>query len=440
MIQSVEHTIQTYRMISAHDTVLCGLSGGADSVGLLLCLHELDIPVCACHLNHGLRGEQSDGDEAFCRELCREMDIPFLSAQVDAAAEAQRRQLSLETAARALRYAFFEECAGQFHAGKIATAHTADDNLETMLFRLIRGTGTAGLAGIPPVRGKIIRPLLYVERREIEQYLNGRGQSWRTDETNEQDGCTRNRIRHHVIPALKEIAPDAATHAVQAAQLLRQDDEALDAQAQALQSADLSQWRGLPPAIRSRIIRRRLLGAGVPAGELGSVHTAAVEQLCERKRGSVSLPGGYVAQIRRGRLAVTKQRENFGQCVSLQIGQQAEWGHYRICLTADPDRVSGWKYTMVLSKKEIEKNRLSIRRWGSGDRLTLPGARGARTLKRLYADRGIAPVQRDELPVLCTDSGEVVAAAGIGAEERFSCCTDGEKYIWAVTEKERNKI
>ena len=231
MKQLVRHTIRQYHMLPDGARVLCGLSGGADSVSLVLCLQELGYQVCACHLNHGMRGTQADADEAFCRDFCEKHNIPFVSERCDVFAEAERRKLSAETAAREMRYDFFARCAERMQVPYLATAHTADDNLETMLFHLIRGTGSAGLAGIPPVRGSIVRPLIAVERRQIERFLIERGQNWCTDATNLDDSCTRNKIRHHVIPALRDIEPCAARHALEAAQLVRQDNTYLDAQA-----------------------------------------------------------------------------------------------------------------------------------------------------------------------------------------------------------------
>ena len=427
MKRTVWTTIQEEHLISPGDRVLCALSGGADSVSLLLCLQELGISVCACHLNHCLRGAQSDADEAFCRELCRRYDIPFVSGREDAAEAARRTGQSLETAARELRYAFFDTCAQKLHADRIATAHTADDNLETMLFRLIRGTGAAGLAGIPPKRGNIIRPLLRVERREVEEFLRARGQEWRTDATNAEDGCTRNRIRHQVVPALKAIAPDAAKHAGLTAQLLRQDNEALEPLVQDNPSID---WlNDQPEAIRSRAVRRILCAAGVPEGELTYGHVRAAEELCRRGRGSVSLPGGYRAEIRQHTLQTEKAGRKAGE-ILVEPECETEFGKYTVLLTEHPETIRDSLYTIPLSYDIIEKKPLVLRGWRPSDRMILPEARGARSLKRLYAERGIAPSERDGLPVLCAD-GEIAAAAGIGAAAGMETETK-KPVVWTI--------
>lgn len=423
MKQLVHRTIEQYAMIPDGARVLCGLSGGADSVSLLLCLHELGYDVCACHLNHGLRGAQADADEAFCRALCERLAIPFYAEVCDAGAAAAQQKQSVETAARALRYAFFDRCAQKCGAARIATAHTADDNLETMLFHLIRGTGSAGLAGIPPVRGTIIRPLIAVERRQVEEYLVQRGQDWRTDATNLDNSCTRNRIRHTVIPALRDIEPAAARHAAQAAALLRQDNDCLDALVQVGgTSVSASRLRDMPEALASRAVRDMLVHAGTPMGEVGQRQIAAVLALARKKSGTASLPGRRRALRRGNEIRIEPMPPETGQ-VELVPEKPVRFGAYLVCITRKiQDIHSSFKFYPI-AYDTINTVCLSVRRWRPDDRMTLPGARGARSLKRLYAERGIAPEQRDALPVLCC-GGEIVAAAGIGVDSRY-CGTTG---------------
>ena len=172
MLETVKQTIQTHAMLEDGEPVLVALSGGADSVALLRALQALSYPVRAFHLNHCLRGAESDRDEAFCRALCAGLGVPLTVERIDVAA-ARAAGEGIEAAARRIRYAQLTAAA---QGAKIATAHTADDNLETMLFHLVRGTGPKGLAGIPPVRGQVIRPLLGVTRAAVEAYLHALGQ------------------------------------------------------------------------------------------------------------------------------------------------------------------------------------------------------------------------------------------------------------------------
>ena len=413
MKQLVRHTIKQYHMLPDGARVLCGLSGGADSVSLVLCLQELGYAVCACHLNHGMRGAQADADEAFCRQFCETHAIPFVSERCDVFAEAEKRKLSAETAAREIRYDFFARCAEQLHAPYLATAHTADDNLETMLFHLIRGTGSAGLAGIPPVRGNIVRPLIAVERRQIERFLAERGQTWCTDATNLDDSCTRNKIRHHVIPALREIEPCAARHALEAAQLVRLDNAYLDAQARETE-IPLAQ---LPDVLRARRVRQMLEQAGVPMGEITRRHIGAVCALAEKPCGTVSLPGQFRAIKKRGILSIVPEIPR-REPVHMVPDQAVEYGAYTVSVVRKiSDIHSSFKYYPI-AYDTINMSNLTVRTWRSSDRMQLIGARGARSLKRLYAERGIEPEERDNLPILCSDDRSV-AAAGIGTDAQF---------------------
>ncbi len=193
MIKTVQATISQYKMMASGASVLVALSGGADSVALLLCLRELGYTVSAAHLHHGLRGAEADRDADFVRDICQKLRIPCQIEQVDVATYAKTQGLSIETAARQLRYAFLGRALVQSGATVIATAHTASDNLETVLHHLMRGTGTRGLAGIPPVRGNIVRPLLAVTREQVEGYLQLQAQDYITDSTNADAAFTRNR-------------------------------------------------------------------------------------------------------------------------------------------------------------------------------------------------------------------------------------------------------
>ena len=229
----IKDTIEKTGMIKPKSTVIAALSGGADSVALVYALYqlrgELDFSLCACHVNHNLRGEESDRDEMFVRRLCRFLDIPLYVRNIRVKDFIQKHD-SIEECARRLRYAFFEEIsAGENGNNKlIATAHTASDNCETVLINMTRGTALSGICGIPPVRGNIIRPLLYCTRAEIEQFCRENALDYVTDSTNLCDDYTRNKIRHGVIPRLLEINPSFTDAVGRLTQSLLLDDSYLD--------------------------------------------------------------------------------------------------------------------------------------------------------------------------------------------------------------------
>ena len=200
---------EKYDMLPKSGIVLCAVSGGKDSMCLLEMLRGLapvyGFELCCAHFNHKLRGKESDRDSAFVEAYCKERDIPCYVGSDDVSAYAEENGLGIEEAARTLRYAFLEKTADEIGALCIATAHTAPDNAETLLLNLVRGSGLKGLCGIPPVRGKIIRPLLQTTGEEVLKYLEEKGIPHVEDSTNETDDYTRNRLRHRVVPELRSL-------------------------------------------------------------------------------------------------------------------------------------------------------------------------------------------------------------------------------------------
>jgi tRNA(Ile)-lysidine synthase len=229
----------TRSLMSAGERVCVAVSGGADSVALLLTLVEanrarepLGVVLSAMHVHHGLRGAEADADEAFVRELCEQLGVPLVVERVDVAARQMAEREGLEEAARELRYALFWELMKSGKADAVATAHTLDDQAETVVMKLMRGAWTEGIGGIAPIvesprqeRGRIVRPMLGVRRAEVEAYLRERGQSWREDATNRDVSLTRNRVRHELMPMLRGFNPGVDVVLARLAEIAR-DEEA----------------------------------------------------------------------------------------------------------------------------------------------------------------------------------------------------------------------
>ncbi len=240
----VFHYIEEHRMISPQDRIAAGISGGADSVCLLFLLLEyakkVPLSLAAVHVNHGIRPE-AEADADYVEELCRREGIPFFLTVADVHGLALEEKCSEEDMGRRVRYEAFRQAAEKMGGVKIAVAHNSNDNAETMLFHLFRGSGLKGLGGIAPIReegrNQIIRPILCLERDEVEEYLRERGILWRTDETNQGDGYRRNRIRHHILPyAEQEVASGVVGHMSRTADMLRETESYLEQQtAQALE-------------------------------------------------------------------------------------------------------------------------------------------------------------------------------------------------------------
>ena len=324
-------------MIRAGDRVLAGLSGGADSTALFDVLERLSGPMGfslrAVHVHHGLRGAEADRDAAFSERLCRERKIPFFLVRADVREAAKAPHLSLEAAGRALRYEALYRAAEMWDLESpgerptlIAVAHHRDDQAETVLLQLARGSGLKGAAGMPPVRDRVIRPLLSVSRQEITDYLRERGISWVTDSTNLSGDYTRNRIRNQVIPLLSEaVNSRASDHLAQAAELLREADSFLEEEAGKLleRALDNGEAPGAPgtlntgilkerhPALRKYCLRRWAAGLLPEGAELTFAHLEGLDGLVTGGTGrQQSLPGGFAAEVDRGKLILLPSEEH----------------------------------------------------------------------------------------------------------------------------------
>lgn len=238
MIDKVSDFIGKHQLLSSDDLHLVGLSGGADSVALLLVLQHLGYRIEAAHCNFHLRGAESDRDEKFVKTLCEERYIPFHVIHFDTEEYASLHKVSIEMAARELRYGYFHQLCQDIGASKVCVAHHRDDAVETFLMNLLRGSGIHGLTGIRPHNGIIVRPLLCVSRQEIEDFLHSVGQKYVTDSTNLADDVLRNKIRHQVMPTLKELNPKAAENIGKSAYYLQEAEKIID-KAIAIQEEEL---------------------------------------------------------------------------------------------------------------------------------------------------------------------------------------------------------
>lgn len=317
MLNKIRQAICDYDMIRKGDDILIALSGGADSVSLCHAMvflsSELGITVRACHINHNLRGEESDSDEEFVREFCDRNRIPLVVKSVDVLSS-QKKHESVEECARRLRYAAFDEIS--YENTKITTAHTASDNAETILLNLTRGTALKGLRGIPPVRDNIIRPLIYCSRGEIEEYCGKNNLRFVTDKTNFDEVYSRNKIRHSVIPRLTEINPSLLEGLTRMSLSLYEDNEYLTAIAAEYQKrADLGDGFydveilcGLDNCILHRIIRNLLEQSETDPSNLRITSAA---QIIREKHGKINLRRNVFAIVHKGKFSIQYILQNY---------------------------------------------------------------------------------------------------------------------------------
>ncbi|MEA4965519.1 MAG: tRNA lysidine(34) synthetase TilS [Oscillospiraceae bacterium] len=406
-------------LFSGGGRVTCAVSGGADSMAMLCCLlslrQELGITVSAAHFHHGLRAAEADRDEEFVRDFCAAHGVPLVVGRGDVAAYAAERKLSVETAARELRYRFLLGC-----GGRIATGHTADDNAETVLLNLTRGAGIRGLAGIPPKRDRLVRPLLCVTRTEILSFLTAEQLSWREDGSNESDEYRRNRLRHHVLPLLRQENPALSETLLTQSLLLRAEDDYLEGETAETVSRlrrdggyDCAAFRALPEAMQRRVIRQVV--------SADARHTEAVrEMLCaESPTGRRDLPGGVRVLRAYGLFRTETELPPIWQARRLSVPGQTRLPELSLSVRAEllenPPHFSSDRNTYLLNYAMID-GEITLRPRRTGDMFVLPG--GRKSLKRLMIDRKIPASQRGSLPVLAMGN-RVLAVCGVGVSREY---------------------
>lgn len=405
MLNKLRAFLKEQALLSPGDKVIAAVSGGADSVAMLFALYllrdELGITLEAAHFNHHLRGAESDRDEAFVTDFCGRYCIPLHLGS----GRIVSGKKGLEAAARDARYAFLRSL-----PGKVATAHTADDNAETVLMRLIRGTGLKGLGAIAPVSGNVIRPMLTVTRDDVEAFLDEYALPHVEDSSNAEDDFLRNRIRHGILPLMRAENPRIGENLSAMALLLRQDEACLQAMIPEEQMPDVSRLKAMEPALRRRTLERFLKAQGVREPE--QIHILQAEQLLYHWSPSASMqfPGGVTIGRQYDRLvrlecAPELPETRLSVPGEICIGGKRFVSEYATDLEERPDSVLVCPVGVLI-----------VRSRRSGDTMRLPG--GTRSLKKMYIDRKIPASQRAAVPVLADDRG-VLAVFGIGTDIRF---------------------
>ena len=465
LLSAVTNTLKRYEMLPENAAVLVGFSGGADSVTLLSVLDDLssgagDVPpfsLYACHVNHGIRGEEADRDEAFCEQFCEARNIPLYVRHVDVPAMAKRTGDSEETCGRRARYEVFGElvdllCEQGFEEGevRIATAHTASDNAETMLLHLARGTGLGGLTGIPPVRKNIIRPLIACTREEVEAYCAEQGLTYVKDSTNRDRSLSRNRIRYESLTALKAVNEAAVVNMARTAETLRRDADYFDRQTKRLLKAALRE----PDAYDTTVLN----GAedAVLVRALGDCNTAfAVVQAEQRhvetvlawiRRGAkfkqLQVPGGAYVTLAGERLLLHWPKDPPEEAPRAFRQVEAQEGEVRF-FSGEPAplmvrlrKVSKNEadFRALLLEKPLDYDKIDfnfeVRTRAPGDVFAPPGRGVRKKLKTLYQEEGV-PVEERNDRVILEQEGQIAWLEGFGAAEGFAASEDSTT-LWSV--------
>jgi tRNA(Ile)-lysidine synthase len=411
--------------------VIAAVSGGSDSVALALLLRDLstrgDIVLAAiAHLHHHIRGVDADADAAFCRALADRLEVPAVIGDADVPAEASEHHVSIEVAGRHARQRFFREALASMKADRIAVAHTRDDQAETVLLRLTRGAGTAGLGGMAPRRDHVIRPVLDLTRTELQAFLRAGGETWREDATNRDVTIPRNLIRHEVMPRLRELNAQADAALARAAELLRGDEEFLERLANAafLRSVEVNEEREtvtadrdefvkLPTALARRVARYALQTAN-PSGSYG---LEEVDATVERFRAGDVLLSSEEHGVHGSRPFEdsTELRLDIPGTVEARRGA---WTVTAAGPAAKPDTIPSDDLSVAVDASQLGSH-LIVRYRRPGDRLHPLGAPGRKKVQDVLVDRKVPRDDRDLVPIVTTETGEIVWIAGQVLADRF---------------------
>ncbi len=408
-------------LIIAGEPLLVMLSGGADSVCLLDCAVSLGARVGALHVNYGLRGADSDSDEQHCRSLCEQLGVPLAVERVRLPDVG-----NLQAEARDRRYALAERHA----SGDYASAHTASDQAETVLYRLAVSPGRRALLGMEPRRGRLVRPLLDASREDTRDHCRARGLTWVEDVSNTDTRFARARVREEALPALKELNPAAERSIVETSRLLRDEAEVLDAAVDEVLARlgdvapALGELRSMPAGLARLVLRRLAETASGGAYSLSRDQADAVLRLGERGgTASLDLGKGLRAVAEYGTLRFTRDADAAPPPpAKLLVPGRARFGDWEVSAAL------GESGEALLAAAQVG-DRLTVRAWNEGDRMRPAGLGGTKTLQDLFTDRKVPRALRHSLPIVTTEAGEIVWVAGVAVGETFKASPHEKELV-----------
>lgn len=434
MRKQVKEFIEKYQMLSQGDGVIIGISGGADSVCLfsLLCKlkEEYALRLSAVHVNHGIRGEEADKDEAYVRALCRKYDVPCTVYRENIPALAETWGMTEEEAGRTYRYQCFEQERKKLGFTKIAVAHNKEDLVETVIFHLIRGSSLRGMTGILPVRGNIIRPLLNTMRGEIEEYLKTEELSFQNDATNSSPAYDRNRIRSRILPEMTAINKKAVEHICDAAydaeaaymiiQRMAEEFPVVTEEGKAI--LDKSRLLSMDSLVQGEIIRQTISGLAGSEKDITRQHISSIQKLAEGENGKlVMLPYGLCVRNSYEKLIFEKRKELKDFCIEFEKdgNYQIEQGTLSVEFLPRSaiSEVSKNIYTKMADCDNI-KETLTFRTPREGDYIVINASGGRKKLARLFTDEKIDRKDRECWPLVACGS-EIIWAVGLRFSEAY---------------------
>ena len=460
MVKKVAAFVAEYEMIKEQDRVIAGISGGADSVCLLLMLLELrkniSFDIVAVHVNHGLRGDEALRDEHYVKVLCENYQIPLEIYHKDVELFAQKRKKSLEEAGRYARIEAFQQAVAKYKGTKIALAHHMNDNAETMLMNLARGSGLAGLTGIRPVNGITIRPLLCLERQEIESFLVSRKISYCTDVTNGSDDYTRNRIRNHVLPFLeREVNEKTVSHMADTAEQILKIWEYMEEETEIYYKKVVektekgllikkSEYMGIPEVFQGPLLKLVLKKMAQREQDIHRIHILSLDELMEKQTGrKINLPYGIVAERCYEGIRILNEEKKEEHIVCEVIDFERESGlHIN-------DQVFSFEILKTDARQEekvytkyfdydIIKRTITLRTRRAGDYITIDGEGRKQKLKSFFINEKIPQEERDHI-LLLAEGSHVLWVIGYRRGHAYYVGPNTEKIVKITMNKGEDK-
>lgn len=443
MRNEVLSAISKYKMIEDNDAVVVGVSGGADSMALLHFLlsirDDIKIKVIVVHINHCLRGAESDRDEKFVLEYCNKYGIDFHNYKIDVKSESNISGISIEDCGRKIRYDYFSKIAKEYKA-KIATAHTLSDSVETTIFNIIRGTGIRGLAGIPPVRDNIIRPLIFTTRAQAEDYCIENKIKYMIDSSNLSRDYTRNKIRLDIVPEMKSINPSLEKSFMRLKEQVEEENNYLDNiaetelnKAKIGQGYDINFISGLPKTIKTKLLIKAVYNNyGI---KLQKSHVDLICEIINNRSGTVTIPGKVYVKADKNYLEIFKPRV-----------KKRDWQNKFSCgrILTESGRtfiiksVRKEEYSLIkkndknLFYKSLDYDKISegtiIRNRRPGDKFSLINRGITKSLKKLFNEKKIPVEKRDELAIL-ENNNEILWIEGIGPSKKSAVTKNTENIV-----------
>ena len=444
----VASAIRKYGMFVGGESVLVGLSGGPDSVCLLHLLDrlkdEFKLTLHAVYVNHNLRPEETPGEIEFCKRLCTELGVGLTVKSIDVMSYAKGRGLNKQEAARDLRYAAFDEAAYGSNAGKIALAHNADDQVETMFMRILRGAGRRGLSGIPAKRGRIVRPLIEIERKDIEEFLAAENLPWVVDSSNLKMDYLRNRLRRVIVPAMKELNPSLAGTVLHTTAIMQEEERYFDVvvtktlmkmisrKTGSRIELFLSPMQSMEPVVLRRVLRRAI----EETDSLRGISFTHVEDIIDLVRngpsgGRLYLPRGIRAIKDYALLVITSEEcrkiEEYELCPPSEVVVMGTGLVVRASLEDFKGEPGNGKSSVLLDAGAM-RFPLRIRPRAAGDFFFPMGFGKRKKLQDFFVDAKVPRDERDQVPIMVSGD-DIIWVAGHRADERFRISDDTSKFL-----------